>query len=117
MILDVSNPDQPQRVGGYDTSGDAFGVAVLGNYAYMADHDAGLLVFEIEITELPAITRAERSGNALVLEWNEPGKGMRLQRATRLTNPDWVEMLGSENTNRVTLPLWSGNEFFRLMKP
>ena len=32
----------PQRVGGYDTSGNAWAVAVSGNYAYVADGGAGL---------------------------------------------------------------------------
>ena len=39
-VIDVSNPANPVRVGGYDTSGNAFGVAVSGNYAYVADGDA-----------------------------------------------------------------------------
>ena len=30
-VIDVSNPANPQRVGGYDTSGEARGVAVSGN--------------------------------------------------------------------------------------
>jgi hypothetical protein len=33
QVIDVSNPNNPQRVGGYDTSGYALGVAVSGNYA------------------------------------------------------------------------------------
>jgi hypothetical protein len=33
QVLDVSNPANPQRVGGYDTSGLALGVAVSGNYS------------------------------------------------------------------------------------
>ena len=37
QVLDVSNPANPQWVGGYDTSGGALGVAVSGNYAYVAD--------------------------------------------------------------------------------
>ena len=35
------------RVGGYDTSGYALGVAVAGNYAYVADGDAGLQVIDV----------------------------------------------------------------------
>jgi hypothetical protein len=31
QVIDVSNPANPQRVGGYDTSGEALGVAVSGN--------------------------------------------------------------------------------------
>jgi hypothetical protein len=46
-IIDVSNPANPQRVGGYDTSGTAWGVAVLGNYAYVADDTAGLQVIDV----------------------------------------------------------------------
>src|SRR5687767_8751998 len=37
----------PQRVGGYDTSGTAVGVAVSGNYAYVADYTAGLQVIDV----------------------------------------------------------------------
>ena len=35
------------RVGGYDTSGYAYGVAVAGNYAYVADGTAGLQVIDV----------------------------------------------------------------------
>lgn len=37
----------PVRVGGYDTSGRALRVAVSGNYAYVADWDAGLQVIDV----------------------------------------------------------------------
>ncbi len=47
QVIDVSNPANPQRVGGYDTSGYAYGVAVSGNYAYVADCDAGLQVIDV----------------------------------------------------------------------
>ena len=40
-ILDIHNPAQPVRVGGYDTSGWACGVAMVGNDAYVADREAG----------------------------------------------------------------------------
>ena len=36
----------PLPVGGYDTSG-AYDVAVSGNYAYVADENAGLLVIDV----------------------------------------------------------------------
>src|SRR6266542_177273 len=35
------------RVGGYDTSGRALGLAVSGNYAYVADERAGLQVIDV----------------------------------------------------------------------
>jgi hypothetical protein len=40
QVIDVSDPANPQRVGGYDTSGSARGVAVSGNYAYVADGES-----------------------------------------------------------------------------
>jgi len=39
----VSSPANPQRVGGYNTSGLAYRVAVSGNYAYVADDFAGVI--------------------------------------------------------------------------
>lgn len=64
-----------------------------------------------------AVRRAEATTEGLVLEWNEPAKGMVLQRATHLTQPDWQDLPGSEKTNRVTLPVLGGHEFFRLVQP
>jgi uncharacterized coiled-coil protein SlyX len=46
-VIDISHPATPQRVGGYDTAGTAVGVAVAGNYAYVADYTAGLQVIDI----------------------------------------------------------------------
>jgi hypothetical protein len=46
-VIGVRNPASSERVGGYDTSGDAFGVAVSGNYAYVADELDGLQVIDI----------------------------------------------------------------------
>lgn len=33
VVLDISEPTNPQRVGGYVTNGDARGIAVAGSYA------------------------------------------------------------------------------------
>jgi len=48
-VIEVSNPASPLRVGGYDTLGGAWSVAVSGNYAYVADwdSDAGLQVIDV----------------------------------------------------------------------
>ena len=43
-IFDVSDPVAPRRLGGFDTSGDALGVQVVGTLAYVADFDTGLLL-------------------------------------------------------------------------
>src|SRR6266540_178442 len=64
QVIDVSNPANPQRVGGYDTM-YAFGVAVSGNYAYVADYDAGLLVIDVSNPADPQrVGGYDTSGNA-----------------------------------------------------
>jgi hypothetical protein len=88
---------------------------VSGNYGYVADRYAGLVIFKIR--ELPAITCHSVENGRLNLQWNDPAKGMKLQRTTSLTNPMWQELIGSESTNAVALLLWGGSEFFRLIKP
>ena len=65
---------------------------------------------------LPFFKSISRNSREVGLSWEGFGP-VRLQRATRLANPDWQEVLGLENTNRVTLPIGSGSEFFRLEKP
>jgi hypothetical protein len=42
QVIDVSDPVHCVRVGSYDTSGYATGVAASGRYAYVADDEAGL---------------------------------------------------------------------------
>ncbi|MER3457836.1 MAG: hypothetical protein C4309_03625 [Chloroflexota bacterium] len=42
LSLNVSNPANPYEVGFYDTPGGAEGVAVAGDYAYVADGEGGL---------------------------------------------------------------------------
>ena len=37
QIIDISNPASPTLAGVYNTPGYAVGVAVAGNYAYVAD--------------------------------------------------------------------------------
>ena len=53
-VFDVDNPAAPVRVGGYDTSGRAYGVAVAGGYAYVADDWAGLQVIDVRNPAAPA---------------------------------------------------------------
>ncbi|MFN9179557.1 MAG: hypothetical protein ACK6A9_13920 [Dolichospermum sp.] len=36
QIIDISNPTTPTLKGNYDTSGGAYGVQVVGRYAYVA---------------------------------------------------------------------------------
>jgi len=47
VLIDIGKPANPQRVGGYDTSGTAEAVAVAADYAYVADFFTGLQVIEV----------------------------------------------------------------------
>ena len=62
------------------------------------------------------ITRSLQSGEA-VLSWPVAAKGMKLQRTPSLINPNWQFVAGSDATNQTTLPIGTGNAFFRLAEP
>ena len=47
VVVDVSDPTDPVRVGGYYDSNYAQGVAVSGDYAYVADGTGGLVVVDV----------------------------------------------------------------------
>jgi hypothetical protein len=112
VVVDIS-AEPPSVVGRFATQGRVHTLQVVGDYAFVAAGEQGLLI--LEITELPAITRTERTAEGLLLQWNDAAKGMTLQRATDLTNPDWQDLVGSQNTNLFTRPFWGGSEFFRLI--
>lgn len=52
-IFDVSDPAAPRRLGGFDTSGTAYGVQVVGTLAYVADASAGLQVIDVSDPAAP----------------------------------------------------------------
>lgn len=47
VIVDVSPAEQPDKIGSFDTTGNANGVAVSDQYAYVADGRAGLRIIDI----------------------------------------------------------------------
>jgi hypothetical protein len=52
-IIDVSDPENPEEVGVYDTPGTARDLVVFGNYAYVADEHGGLRIIDISDSENP----------------------------------------------------------------
>jgi uncharacterized secreted protein with C-terminal beta-propeller domain len=52
-VIDITNPSAPQEVGFFDTPGLAYGLAVNGNFAYIADCDQGLRVVDISNPAAP----------------------------------------------------------------
>jgi len=67
-IINVANPASPQLLSSLDTGGDAFGVAVSGNYAYVANW-GNLAVVDITNPSSPAIV------GSLGFEPTWPGTG------------------------------------------
>ena len=64
-VVDVSNPTNFVRIGGYDTIGYAVAVAVAGNYAYIADFYYGLFVIDVSNpTNCVLLGNIETSGEA-----------------------------------------------------
>jgi hypothetical protein len=56
QVISVVDPVTAHLVGeGFDTIGDAAGIAVAGDYAYVADGDAGLAVINVADPEFPGI--------------------------------------------------------------
>src|SRR5687767_6889753 len=64
LILDVSNPSNPQQVGSVDTPGLATAVVVSGDIALIADGMAGLQIIDV----------SNRTAPRIVSEYDTPGE-------------------------------------------
>ncbi|MHB1038630.1 MAG: Ig-like domain-containing protein [Pirellulales bacterium] len=53
VILDVSNPAVPVRLGGYDTSGLALDLAISGTVLFVADYGGGLEIIDVSDPAAP----------------------------------------------------------------
>jgi len=47
QVIDIRNPSNPQRVGGYDTGGIVWNLTITGNLVLLADLRAGLVVIDV----------------------------------------------------------------------
>lgn len=64
----------------------------------------------------PFFESISKQGANLMLSWQGFGPA-RLQRANRLMNPNWQDVLDAAGANAATLPMGGGQELFRLMRP
>lgn len=63
-IIDVINPSNPIKVGSYPVPSYVMGVAVAGNYAYLAAYEAGLRIIDISNPVNPVeVGNYDASGN------------------------------------------------------
>ncbi|NGX43125.1 MAG: hypothetical protein K940chlam7_01416 [Chlamydiae bacterium] len=93
----------PQRVGSYDTPGDARDVAVSGNYAYVADRDSGLQIIDVSNVANPTLAGSYNtpdrargvavSGNYAYVA--DASSGLQIIDVSNVTNPT---LAGSYNT-------------------
>ena len=67
QIINISNRANPVLAGSYDTPGEAFGVFVLGNYAYVADYEgSGLQIINVSNPANPVLAGSyETPGDAI----------------------------------------------------
>jgi hypothetical protein len=68
LVIDISNIASPQKVGEYDTPGDAWGIFVSGGYAYVADGRSGLQVIDIGNPAAPVLKGSIDTPGALALD-------------------------------------------------
>lgn len=113
-VLDITDPAQPVRVGGRDSVHGARGLAISGEYLYVASEHEGLQIFEINASPFLEVT-SYRDGD-LSLRWSTPGTGYVLERSENLIDPLWQAIPGTGNVNDTNLPITGASGFYRLSR-
>jgi len=115
-VFDLTNPARPALAGRYAMDwayGNSFSVAA--NTAVVVG-PLGLAVLDIELPGTLKLNPPVLSANSLTLSWNG-GAGIKLQKTSSLTNPDWQEVAGSDGVSQLELPRDEAAAFFRLIQP
>jgi len=105
VVVDISNPRQPEVVGRCSTPGWAWGVAVDGSYAYVADGEDGLRILDISDPQNPhevgshdtvgvAVGVAIEGSYAYVADY----QAIRIIDVSNPTQPRQVRVLGSRQS-------------------
>src|SRR6266540_422253 len=92
-----------RRLGGYHTSGAAYGVAVSGQIAYVATSEAGLLVFDISNPSIPrrvggCYTEGRATGVALSGQYAIVADGAAGLEVIDISNPAYPRRVGGYDT-------------------
>ena len=98
-----ANPAAPDEVGFYDTPGYAYGVAVAGSYAYVADDGAGLRIINVANPARPTRSGSTtRQGMPMAWRWRAATPtsptGMRGLRIINVANPAAPDEVGFYDT-------------------
>lgn len=115
-IFDLADPFQPVLVGSHQFGPDSEtrGLQVVGNLVYVAAGAHGLAIYRL--TPQLRLDPPVWDGKALRLSWLG-APGIRLQRATSLSAPDWQDVPGSDGASSMELSRAGAALYFRLLKP
>ncbi len=114
QILKVSNPNNLESIASYHFLEHICDFRLARNCVYLTSSSPGLLI--LEVIEAPSITSISRHGSDMELTWNG-APGLRLQRTTSLSAPEWTDVPGSEGQSGIQVPITGGGGFFRLLVP
>lgn len=64
LVVNISDPENPEFLGSYDTSGEALDVAVSNGYAYVADGSSGLAIIDVSDPYSPELKSTYSTGDA-----------------------------------------------------
>jgi hypothetical protein len=130
-VLDISNKANPELLGEYDTPGDARGIVVKDNVAFVADRDAGVAVIDFSNPAAPVLLVTYKTARArgIAMSGNyvyvaADASGMAVIDATNATAPDSIladatfggEAVGAGG-NVVAISKWDGVGFFDCTDP
>lgn len=119
-VIDVSNPELPLEVAGYDSPGESHAVALSGDFIYLADGTAGMRLLFLEspnsanpkVNEIADIdTPGEVNNIAVVGQTAYLADGSNGLRVISLVNPAQPVDLGWEDTPGTAMDVAVHDEF------
>jgi hypothetical protein len=112
-IYDVTDPANPVEVGSVNV-GMVRGVALSGNYVYLANDINGLGIY----LTVPQLRMAVTRTNTVLLSWLQTPLAFRPQQNATLVSTNWTTLtnypLRDGAWNRMTIPSPAANMFYRL---
>lgn len=112
-VIDLGDAAHPVCVGQHQLGATTSGLFVSGDLAFVAASDYGLAIYRL--TPQLLLQPPVQVGDELRLSWLG-GPGIRLQRTTNLSNPDWQDVPNTLGASGVRLALPGPASFFRLIK-
>ena len=114
QVFDIGDPYHPVRVGHHQLGAATTRLQVVGNLVYVVAGEYGLAIYRL--TPQLMLNPPGFDGNELRLSWLG-APGIRLQRATGLSDRDWQDVPNSEGVSSLQLSQTNRAAFFRLAKP